>query len=577
MEARDTKPNYQIPDQNFLMNSRTNELNSLAHKLESFVRRTIDVLVSFFGLLLLSPLFLYIAIKLKNDSPGPVFFRGPRAGKAGKTFGILKFRTMYENDKSYNGAKITASGDERITPFGKFLRDAKLNELPQLWNVLVGDMSLVGPRPEDPTIAAQWEPAVRDLILSIRPGITSPASVLYRDEEKILGSNADPYQQYFQSVLPSKLRLDQLYVRNRNLLTDIDVIFWTAIALLPRLRNRSIKETTLFWGPFATFASRYLSWFVIDTLVAFSAALLSELIWRTSLPLNLGPATAVLAALLFGLLFSLINALLGLNRVSWSRAAAGDALTLAFSTALTTILLVLLKLNFLAEQILPVGTLITTGILAFMGFVFVRYRERLITGAATRWIRARDTAKTIAERVVIIGAGDNGEMALWMLNRPNIARAFTVVGILDDDPRKQGTTVNGIPVIGTTDMLWDMVQQRDTIPERRTSREWDIGLLIYTIHNVHPIRRMRLIQQAHQTGIRTVVLPDLISQLAKPNPTSDDLLQDHPLDTPLTPAETRHLLTHLSHLAQQGDLTAVQSLADRLVNLLPPEDDDFSV
>ncbi|PKO04170.1 MAG: hypothetical protein CVU41_18385 [Chloroflexi bacterium HGW-Chloroflexi-3] len=561
MEARDSKPRNQITmPETYLTKTQP---DNFIEFLESFLRRTIDILVAFFGLLLLSPLFLYIAIRLKNDSPGPIFYRGPRAGRHGKPFGILKFRTMYETEHSYNGSRITAAGDERITPFGQFLRHAKLNELPQLWNVLVGDMSLVGPRPEDPTIAAQWDPAVRNLILSIRPGITSPASVLYRDEEKILSNNADPYQQYFQSVLPSKLRLDQLYVRNRNLLTDIDVIFWTAIALLPRLRNRSIKETTLFWGPFATFASRFLSWFVIDSLVAFTAALLSEAIFHTTLPLNLGAPTAILVALLFGLLFSLINALLGLNRVTWSRAAAGDALTLAISSALATTLLVLIKIYLLETQILPVGTIITTGILSFMGFVSVRYRERLITGAASRWIRARDNTKTIAERVVIIGAGDNGEMALWMLNRPNIARAFTVVGMIDDDPRKQGTTVNGIPVIGTTEMLRDVVQQRD------------VGLIVYTIHNIHPIRRMRLIQAAHRTGIRTVVLPDLISQLAEPHlPT---LLDNHPLDTPLTPTETTAALHHLAHLAQQGDLNGVQSLADQLVNLLPPEDEDFSV
>jgi lipopolysaccharide/colanic/teichoic acid biosynthesis glycosyltransferase len=142
MEARDSKPRNQIPDayeMNSSLNSSTaQQLNSLTEKLESFVRRTIDILVSLFGLLFLSPLFLYIAIKLKNDSPGPVFYRGPRAGRHGKTFGILKFRTMYETEHSYNGSRITAAGDERITPFGKFLRDAKLNELPQLWNVLVG-------------------------------------------------------------------------------------------------------------------------------------------------------------------------------------------------------------------------------------------------------------------------------------------------------------------------------------------------------------------------------------------------------------------------------------------------------
>lgn len=575
MEAQDTKPRHQIPDQ-YPMNSSLNrsrspredssrgtaqQLNSFTHKLESFVRRTVDIVVSLFGLLLLSPLFLYIALRLKSDSPGPVFYRGPRVGKGGKPFGILKFRTMYEDDKSYNGARITANGDSRVTPFGKFLRDTKFNELPQLWNVLVGQMSLVGPRPEDPTIAAAWPQEVQELIFSVRPGITSPASVIYRGEEQMLDCS-DPMQQYFQSVLPSKLRLDQLYVRNRNLLTDIDVIFWTAVALLPRLRNRPIKETRLFWGPFATFASRFLSWFVIDTIVAFTAAVLSELIWRTSLPLNLGGARAVLVALMFGLLFSLINALLGLNRVTWSRAAAGDTFTLAFSVAITTGILVFLKLNFVESRILPVGLIITTGVFSLMGFVFVRYRERLVTGAASRWIRARDHARSIAERVLIMGAGDNGEMALWMLNRPSLARAFSVVGFVDDDPRKQGTRVNGVDVIGTSAMLSELAAQRD------------VGLIVYTIHNVDPKRRQHLIQAAHGTGIRTVVLPDMMAQLAQ-NDLSSPLV-DHPLDKPLTPAETAAALHHLADLAHQGDLTSVQSLTDQLINLLPPDEEESS-
>jgi len=559
VEARDTKPRNQIlMPETFLTKTQP---NNFIEFLESIIRRTVDLLVAFFGLLLLSPLFLYIAIRLKSDSPGPVFYRGPRVGKNGKPFGILKFRTMYEDEHSYNGARITANGDQRITPFGKFLRDAKLNELPQLWNVLLGEMSLVGPRPEDPTIAAEWPEDVRKLVLSVRPGITSPASVIYRSEEKMLAGN-DPMQQYFQSVLPSKLRLDQLYVRNRNLLTDIDVIFWTAVALLPKLRNRSISENTLFWGPIATFASRFLTWFVIDTLVAFSAAVISELIWRTTIPLNLGTGRAVLVALLFGMLFSLINALLGLNRVTWSRAAAGDAFMLAFSVAITTGLLVLLKFYYLESRILPVGMIITTGVLSLLGFVFVRYRERLITGAASRWIRARDSARTLAERVLIMGAGDNGEMALWMLNRPNLARAFTVVGIVDDDPRKQGTRVNGVEVLGTTDMLPELVRQRD------------VGLIVYTIHNVNPSRRQRMIQQAHRSGIRTVVLPDMMTHLAQPDCQAEQLLQGHPPGQPLTRAETTQILQHIAHLAQQGDLNGVQSLADQLVNLLPTDEED---
>lgn len=533
--------------------------NSLAIKLENFARRAIDIIVSTLGLLVLSPLFGYVAYRLKKDSPGPLFYRGARAGRGGGTFRILKFRTMYEDERSYNGPRITANGDTRITPFGKFLRDTKLNELPQLWNVLKGEMSLVGPRPEDPEIAATWPADVRQLILSVRPGITSPASVLYRSEEELL-TGSDPMQQYFQSVLPSKLRLDQLYVRNRNLLTDIDVIFWTAIALLPKLRQQPIRETSLFWGPVAAFTQRFLTWFIIDTLIAFAAAILSELIWRTSLPLNLGTGMAILVAFLFGLLFSLINTLFGLNRVTWSRAAAGDALVLGFSVLLATALLSAIKTYFLPPGILPVGTIITTGILAAIGFVGVRYRERLITGVATRWIHARKDAKTIAERALIIGAGDNGEMALWMLHRPSLARAFNIVGILDDDPSKQGSRVSGVEVIGTTQMLRDVVAQRD------------IGLIVYTIHNVHPIRRMRLIQEAQHTGVRTVVLPDLIAQLAHPQ--LPNILADHPLDRPLTPLETTAALQQLAYLAQQGDLTGVQLLANHLVTLMPGAEEE---
>ena len=151
-----------------------------------FAKRAMDLLGAALGLLLLWPLFLAVALIIKRDSRGPVFFRGPRMGRGGRIFQILKFRTMNECAASYAGPKITAEGDERITSLGKWLRDTKLNELPQLWNVLVGEMSLVGPRPEDPEFAARWPEEARREILSVRPGITSPASISYHDEEKQL-------------------------------------------------------------------------------------------------------------------------------------------------------------------------------------------------------------------------------------------------------------------------------------------------------------------------------------------------------------------------------------------------------
>ena len=190
---------------------------------------------------------------------------------------------MYENRDSYEGADVTAEDDGRITPFGRVLRDHKLNELPQLWNVFVGEMSLVGPRPEFVNIAEKWPKESRELILSVRPGITSPASVIYRGEEKLLKAD-NVMEEYLHTILPSKLRLDSLYVQNRTIMTDIDVIFWTAIALLPSLRKREIGETRLFWGPLSKFVTRFFNWFVIDIIISAFSILIAAAIWRTSIP-----------------------------------------------------------------------------------------------------------------------------------------------------------------------------------------------------------------------------------------------------------------------------------------------------
>jgi lipopolysaccharide/colanic/teichoic acid biosynthesis glycosyltransferase len=146
----------------------------------------LDIAVSLAALVVLAPFLGLIATAIRRDSPGPAFYRGARTGRGGKVFKILKFRTMYEMPASYSGPKVTAHDDPRVTPLGRWLRSTKLNELPQFWNVLMGEMSLVGPRPEDPTIVQNWPAPVRHEILSVRPGITSPASVLYRNEEALL-------------------------------------------------------------------------------------------------------------------------------------------------------------------------------------------------------------------------------------------------------------------------------------------------------------------------------------------------------------------------------------------------------
>src|SRR5258706_16430552 len=146
-------------------------LRSAFHVVNDFFKRAFDVFTSLLGIVLLSPFLTAIAILIKRESPGPVIYGGTRAGKGNRPFRIWKFRTMYEVPDSYYGPAVTATGDKRITPLGHWLRDTKINELPQLWNVLIGEMSFVGPRPEDWKIAQDWPEEAQGEILSVRPAI----------------------------------------------------------------------------------------------------------------------------------------------------------------------------------------------------------------------------------------------------------------------------------------------------------------------------------------------------------------------------------------------------------------------
>ncbi|MDM4767554.1 sugar transferase [Pelomonas sp. SE-A7] len=191
-------------------------------------KRLFDVCCSALGLALLSPLLLLVALWIKLDSPGPVFFRQQRVGRRGRPFVIHKFRTMRVDNA---GLQITVGRDPRITRSGDFLRATKLDELPQLWDVLRGVMSLVGPRPEVPKYVALYPAELRELVLSVRPGITDPASLLYRDESEQLALASDPEREYIEVVMPRKLALAADYVRQASLWGDLRLIFATLGAL----------------------------------------------------------------------------------------------------------------------------------------------------------------------------------------------------------------------------------------------------------------------------------------------------------------------------------------------------------
>lgn len=185
------------------------------------MKRALDVVGATLALVVSSPVLLVAALAVRLSSTGPVLFRQERVGRGSQVFAILKLRTMRTGSV---GAAVTVGQDPRITRVGRWLRSTKLDELPQLWNVLRGDMSLVGPRPEVPQYVAMWPADARDIILSVRPGITDPASIEFRREAEDLAEAADPEQHYVDVVLPRKVDLYCAYVGSRTLRGDLAIL-----------------------------------------------------------------------------------------------------------------------------------------------------------------------------------------------------------------------------------------------------------------------------------------------------------------------------------------------------------------
>ena len=196
-----------------------------------------DRAMAFIGLLILWPVLLVVAILIKVKMPGgPVIFKQKRVGRDGKLFTMYKFLSM---TVGHGGSSVSVAGESRITPLGAKLRHYKLDELPELWNVLIGDMSFVGPRPDVPGYADQLKGADRD-VLKLRPGITGPASLKYRDEEDLLAGKEDPQRYNDEVIFPDKVRINLYYLHHYSFLKDIEMIFYTVLGRRMKYDNEII-------------------------------------------------------------------------------------------------------------------------------------------------------------------------------------------------------------------------------------------------------------------------------------------------------------------------------------------------
>jgi len=192
------------------------------------VKRFLDVVLSFLALVVLAPFLLPVAIILRFTGEGEVFYIQERAGRGGNSFGLYKFATMLKNSPNIGAGEITVRGDPRVLPFGQFLRKTKLNELPQLWNIFIGDMSVVGPRPMVLNTYAHYPEEARQKLNTIRPGLTGIGSIVFRDEERYLADRDEPMEFYREHIIPYKSDLELWFVENNTLWLYIKIIFVTA-------------------------------------------------------------------------------------------------------------------------------------------------------------------------------------------------------------------------------------------------------------------------------------------------------------------------------------------------------------
>jgi len=383
-------------------------------------KRLYDLFFSCCGLVVLTPLFLVIAALIKIADGGPILFRQIRIGLRGRPFLICKFRTMVTNaDRA--GPSLTREGDERITRIGRILRRTKLDELPQLWNVLKGEMSLVGPRPEVPRFVQNYTPEQRE-ILRCKPGITDLASLCFRDEQALLGNLANPEQFYVQHCIPRKLRLNQEYAERANLLSDTWIIARTVCP---------------YW---------------IGVLVTYGIILAASFCLSYGLIYDFAPLS--IPALQFWREISVVLAL-QLGCLMWRKQSRGLLSYFSFpelrqvGTALGLAAVGLLAVSDAGggsppRNVILVNALLSVSLLAGFRVFLWSWRERSAG--------EEDAPADPPARVAIIGAGSTGaKLALELIGKKKFGRI--VVAFFDDDSQKWQKLVHEVPVVGMPECL----------------------------------------------------------------------------------------------------------------------------
>jgi lipopolysaccharide/colanic/teichoic acid biosynthesis glycosyltransferase len=414
------------------------------------LKRTLDIVASAAGLVLLSPLMLVIALSIKLDSPGPVFFRQVRVGRHGQPFRIFKFRTMTQVQAS-GAPQLTVATDARITRSGRWLRRSKLDELPQLIDVLRGTMSLVGPRPEVPRYVEHYPAESRERVLSVRPGITDFASVHYRNEGELLARAVDPEREYLDVILPSKLRYAMHYVDNVSVADDLRVLGLTLrtvfVPTFPTPRRWLAMNDSKLWGRLdRAMSSLHPRRSGVAAMVDAATVLVC---WHITYLFRLGferyqpgrPWYDDYVSFGVVIVYLACLALVGVGRGIWRYFGFDDLKRITLGCLMAGLLsavgVLMAQLSGVARAVLLLHPLFCIAALSIVRMVY-----RMV------WEQARSRVngqQGEPRRAIVLGAG---EAARRLVAGIHLRDGWTVLALLDDDPAKRGSRVGGIPVLG---------------------------------------------------------------------------------------------------------------------------------
>jgi len=484
------------------------------------MKRTCDICLATLGLIITLPLLAIIALLIKLDSSGPVIFRQIRVGQGFRPFAIRKFRTMVAND-SAGGSLITVGQDCRITRVGHILRGLKLDELPQLWNVLLGDMSLVGPRPEVPRYVERARAEFAE-VLTVRPGITDLASLKYIDEAAILAASTNPEEEYQNAVLPEKLRLAKLYVRHMSLRLDFAIILQTVLRIaklplvvltLPELKAAVEVSVDSPWVGLSSFITRWRRPIIVVVdvgLIVLANYLAFFLRYDGNIPQGeryVFEQTALGLVAVRGVAF----ALYGLNEGLWRYTSLWDLQNILKGVLVSTVAFIgwvywVMGIDSYPRSIFAIDAILVVGFLAG-----VRLSSRVLRDKVVFQKR---------RRVLVIGAGDSGERVVREMKTRSVFNCQPI-GFVDENSLLLNQRIHGVRVLGGMQdipKLMEALKPEVVVvavpnPTPEFLRDLVIKLEPYDVSiKTLPGKEELLTDQSAVSQIRNVSIPDLLSR-----------------------------------------------------------------